>query len=173
MIYNFDSFTYDSLQKYIIKAINSRKITLTLGENLLLQNLVEHNMNLNLKVLQGIFREKHEDLNLSYRRLKNKLIDVAKLSKIKDETRIFISIKIYDLVRVSKIEKNTTRKKFNRSSGQSGQERDDKYFNFDNFNYPKNFKHYKLVKVYPNFANYRDTRTKCLTSFLKQDLIDC
>ena len=169
MVYNFESFIYDNLQKYIVKAINSRKITLTMGENLLLQNLVEHNTKLNLKALEVLFKEKHEDLNSSYRGLKNKLIDVAKLSKIKDETGISISIKIYDLVRVSKIEKNTTRKKFNRSTGK---EKDDKYFNFDNFNYPKEFKHFKLVKVYPNFANYRDTRTKCLTSFKKQDLIN-
>lgn len=169
MVYNFESFIYDNLQKYIVKAINSRKITLTVGENLLLQNLIKHNTKLNVKALQGHFKEKHEDLNSSYRGLKNKLIDVAKLSKIKDETGISISIKIYDLVRVSKIEKNTTRKKFNRSTGK---EKDDKYFNFDNFNYPKEFKHFKLVKVYPNFANYRDTRTKCLTSFKKQDLIN-
>ncbi|GEM_PF-6906235 len=169
MVYNFESFIYDNLQKYIVKAINSRKITLTVGENLLLQNLIKHNTKLNVKALQGLFKEKHEDLNSSYRGLKNKLIDVAKLSKIKDETGISISIKIYDLVRVSKIEKNTTRKKFNRSTGK---EKDDKYFNFDNFNYPKEFKHFKLVKVYPNFANYRDTRTKCLTSFKKQDLIN-
>ncbi|MBS5863300.1 MAG: hypothetical protein KIC54_01260 [Clostridium sp.] len=169
MVYNFESFIYDNLQKYIVKAINSRKITLTVGENLLLQNLIKHNTKLNVKALQGLFKEKHEDLNSSYRGLKNKLIDVAKLSKIKDETGISISIKIYDLVRVSKIEKNTTRKKFNRSTGK---EKDDKYFNFDNFNYPKKFKHFKLVKVYPNFANYRDTRTKCLTSFKKQDLIN-
>lgn len=169
MVYNFESFIYDNLQKYIVKAINSRKITLTVGENLLLQNLIKHNTKLNVKALQGLFKEKHENLNSSYRGLKNKLIDVAKLSKIKDETGISISIKIYDLVRVSKIEKNTTRKKFNRSTGK---EKDDKYFNFDNFNYPKEFKHFKLVKVYPNFANYRDTRTKCLTSFKKQDLIN-
>lgn len=169
MVYNFESFIYDNLQKYIVKAINSRKITLTVGENLLLQNLIKHNTKLNVKALQGLFKEKHEDLNSSYRGLKNKLIDVAKLSKIKDETGISISIKIYDLVRVSKIEKNTTRKKFNRSTGK---EKDDKYFNFDYFNYPKKFKHFKLVKVYPNFANYRDTRTKCLTSFKKQDLIN-
>lgn len=169
MVYNFESFIYDNLQKYIVKAINSRKITLTVGENLLLQNLIKHNTKLNVKALQGLFKEKHEDLNSSYRGLKNKLIDVAKLSKIKDETGISFSIKIYDLVRVSKIEKNTTRKKFNRSTGK---EKDDKYFNFDNFNYPKEFKHFKLVKVYPNFANYRDTRTKCLTSFKKQDLIN-
>lgn len=169
MVYNFESFIYDNLQRYIVKAINSRKIPLTVGENLLLQNLIEHNMKLNLKVLQELFKEKHENLNSSYRGLKNKLIDVAKLNKIKDESGIFISIKIYDLVRVSKIEKNATRKKFNRSTGK---EKDDEYFNFDNFSYPKEFKHYKLVKIYPNFANYRDTRTKCLTSFKKQDLIN-
>lgn len=170
MIYNFESFVYDNLQKYVIKAINSRKIILTVGENLLLQNLIEKNTKVNIKLLQRIFKEKHEDLGVSYRGLKNKLIDVAKLSKTKDETGIFINIIIYDLVRVSKIEKNTTRKKFNRSTGKA---KDDKYFNFDNFNYPKEFEHYKLVKVYPNFANYRDTRTKCLTSFKKQDLINC
>ena len=169
MVYNFESFIYDNLQKYIVKAINSRKITLTVGENLLLQNLIKHNTKLNVKALQGLFKEKHEDLNSSYRGLKNKLIDVAKLSKIKDETGISISIKIYDLVRVSKIEKNKTRKKFNRSTVK---EKEDEYFNFDNFNYPKKFKNYKLVKIYPNFANYRDTRTKCLTSFKKQDLIN-
>ena len=169
MVYNFESFIYDNLQKYIVKAINSRKITLTVGENLLLQNLIKHNTKLNVKALQGLFKEKHENLNSSYRGFKNKLIDVAKLSKIKDETGISISIKIYDLVRVSKIEKNTTRKKFNRSTGK---EKDDKYFNFDNFNYPKVFKHFKIVKVYTNFDYYRDTRTKCLTSFKKQDLIN-
>ena len=70
---------------------------------------------------------------------------------------------------MSKIEKNKTRKKFNRSTVK---EKEDEYFNFDNFNYPKKFKNYKLVKIYPNFANYRDTRTNCLTSFKKQDLIN-
>ncbi|CDE10232.1 unknown [Clostridium sp. CAG:354] len=168
MVYNFDSFIYDNLQKYIVKAINSRKIIFNNGENLLLQNLVEHKK-LNLKTLEVLFKEKHEDLNLSYRGLKNKLIDVAKLSKVKDNTGISISIKVYDLVKVSKIEKNKTRKKFNRSTVT---EKDDEYFNFDNFNYPKKFKNYKLVKIYPNFANYRDTRTNCLTSFKKQDLIN-
>lgn len=168
MVYNFESFIYDNLQKYIVKAINSRKIIFNNGENLLLQNLVEHKK-LNLKTLEVLFKEKHEDLNLSYRGLKNKLIDVAKLSKVKDNTGISISIKVYDLVKVSKIEKNKTRKKFNRSTVT---EKDDEYFNFDNFNYPKKFKNYKLVKIYPNFANYRDTRTNCLTSFKKQDLIN-
>lgn len=115
MVYNFDSFIYDNLQKYIVKAINSRKIIFNNGENLLLQNLVEHKK-LNLKTLEVLFKEKHEDLNLSYRGLKNKLIDVAKLSKVKDNTGISISIKVYDLVKVSKIEKNKTRKKFNRST---------------------------------------------------------
>lgn len=167
MVYNFDSFIYDNLQKYIVKAINSRKITFNTGENLLLQNLVEHNTKLNLKTLEVLFKEKHEDLNSSYRGLKNKLIDVARLSKFKDKTGIYISIKIYDLLKVSKIQKNKTRKKFNRSTG-----KEDEYFNFDNFNYPKQFQHYKLVKIYPNFANYRNTRTKCLTSFKKQDLIN-
>lgn len=169
MIYNFESFVYDSLQKYIIKAINSRKIILTLGENLLLQNLIKNNTKLDIKIVQTIFKENCEDLNLSYRGLKNKLKDVAKLSKIKNETGVYIYIKTYDLVRVSKIEKNTTRKKFNRSTGKA---KNDEYFNFDNFNYPKEFKYYRLVKVYPNFANYIDTRTKCLTSFKKQDLIN-
>ncbi len=168
MVYNFDSFIYDNLQKYIVKAINSRKIIFNNGENLLLQNLVEHKK-LNLKTLEVLFKEKHEDLGSSYRGLKNKLIDVAKLSKVKDNTGISISIKVYDLVKVSKIEKNKTRKKFNRSTVK---EKEDEYFNFDNFNYPKKFKNYKLVKIYPNFANYRDTRTNCLTSFKKQDLIN-
>lgn len=168
MVYNFDSFIYDNLQKYIVKAINSRKIIFNNGENLLLQNLVEHKK-LNLKTLEVLFKEKHEDLESSYRGLKNKLIDVAKLSKVKDNTGISISIKVYDLVKVSKIEKNKTRKKFNRSTVK---EKEDEYFNFDNFNYPKKFKNYKLVKIYPNFANYRDTRTNCLTSFKKQDLIN-
>lgn len=58
-----------------------------------------------MKTLEVLFKEKHEDLNLSYRGLKNKLIDVAKLSKVKDNTGISISIKVYDLVKVSKIEK--------------------------------------------------------------------
>lgn len=169
MIYNFESFIYDNIQRYIVKAINSRKITLTLGENLLLQNLIEQNTQIDIKALQKIFKEKYEDLGTSYRGLKNKLIDVAKLSKRKNESGTFINIKIYDLVRLSKIEKNTTRKKFNRSTGKA---KDEKYFNFNNFNYPKEFEHYRLVKVYPNFANYRDTRTKCLTSFHKQDLIN-
>ncbi len=169
MVYNFDSFIYDNLQKYIVKAINSRKITISNGENLLLQNLVEHDTKLNLKTLEVLFKEKHEDLGSSYRGLKNKLIDVAKLNKVKDKTGISINIKIYDLVRVSKIEKNKTRKKFNRSTVK---EKEDEYFNFDKFDYPKQFQHYKLVKIYPNFANYRDTRTNCLTSFKKQDLIN-
>lgn len=169
MIYNFEGFVYDNLQKYIIKAINSKKIMLTTGENLLLQNLIENNAKIDQGVIQEVFSKTYEDFGASYRGLKKKLIDVASLSKTKDEKGSFINIKIYDLVKISKIKKNTTRKKFNRSSGKV---KDDKYFNFDNFDYPKEFKNYKLVKVYPNFANYRDTRTNCLTSFQKQDLIN-